>query len=91
VDISSSKIATAILHIALGQVTTVTIDMGFVVEGQAEEELPERLIGAIRICQMEMSSATVIEGPPQAPVPPRGIGNSKVEHHSSGEDTDDDD
>ncbi|KAK7842105.1 protein enhanced disease resistance 2 [Quercus suber] len=35
VDIGSSAIANAILHLALGYVTSVTIDMGFVVEGQA--------------------------------------------------------
>ncbi|GAB4836706.1 hypothetical protein Ancab_001620 [Ancistrocladus abbreviatus] len=61
VDIASSKIASALLHLALGCVTTVTIDMGFVVEAQAEEELPERLMGAVRICQMEMSSATCVD------------------------------
>ncbi|KAK7311921.1 hypothetical protein RJT34_10395 [Clitoria ternatea] len=61
VDIGSSAIANAILRLALGYVTSVTIDMGFVVEAQTEEELPERLIGAVRVCQMEMSSATVVD------------------------------
>ncbi|KAI3756588.1 hypothetical protein L1987_56410 [Smallanthus sonchifolius] len=61
VDISSSKIATAILHLALGCVTAVTIDMGFLVEAQEEEDLPERLFGAVRVCQMEMSSATFVD------------------------------
>ncbi|KAL2974405.1 hypothetical protein AAZX31_14G103200 [Glycine max] len=79
VDIGSSAIANAILHLALGCVTTVTIDMGFVVEAQAEDELPERLIGAIRVCQMEMASATVVE----ALHVPRGVGWAKVNHHKS--------
>ncbi|KAI5647119.1 hypothetical protein M9H77_33124 [Catharanthus roseus] len=61
VDIGSSAIASAILHLALGYVTAVTIDMGFLVESQSEEELPEKLFGAVRICQMEMSSATYVE------------------------------
>ncbi|KAK7351336.1 hypothetical protein VNO77_10709 [Canavalia gladiata] len=63
VDIGSSAIANAILRLALGYVTCVTIDMGFVVEAQTQEELPERLIGAVRVCQMEMSSATVVDVP----------------------------
>ncbi|KAF2287296.1 hypothetical protein GH714_039565 [Hevea brasiliensis] len=88
VDIGSSKIATTILHIALGYVTSVTIDMGFVVEAQAEDELPEKLIGAIRVCQMEMSSATVVEAPNTMVA--RGIGLAKVKHHESGEDEDED-
>ncbi|KAG8375373.1 hypothetical protein BUALT_Bualt10G0093300 [Buddleja alternifolia] len=61
VDIGSSAIATAILRLALGCVTAVTVDMGFLVESQTEEELPERLIGAVRIAQMEMSSATFVD------------------------------
>ncbi|QCE16322.1 hypothetical protein DEO72_LG11g3335 [Vigna unguiculata] len=79
VDIGSSAIANAILRLALGYVTSVTIDMGFVVEALAEEELPERLIGAIRVCQMEMSAATVVD----APNAPRG---NKVNHLSGNDD-----
>lgn len=61
VDIGSSAIASAILHLALGYVTAVTIDMGFAVEAQSEEELPERLFGAVRVCQMEMSAASFVD------------------------------
>lgn len=88
VDISSSAIASAILHLALGYVTSVTIDMGFVVEAQSEDELPERLLGAVRVCQMQMSSATLVDGPP-APAMPRGLGFAKVNHRESGDDDDD--
>ncbi|KDP33480.1 hypothetical protein JCGZ_07051 [Jatropha curcas] len=89
VDIASSKIATAILHLALGYVTNVTIDMGFVVEAQAEDELPEKLIGAIRVCQMEMSSATVVDAP--TPTVARGISLAKVNNHESGDEDADED
>lgn len=93
VDIGSSAIANAILHLALGYVTTVTIDMGFVVEAQEEEELPEKLIGAVRICQMEMSSAMFVEPSPSsesvAAVSKRGSGIAKVNHHKSEDDDDD--
>ncbi|CAI9779297.1 unnamed protein product [Fraxinus pennsylvanica] len=50
--------------LALGYVTVVTIDMGFLVEAQLEEELSEKLFGAIRICQMEMNSATFVDNSP---------------------------
>ncbi|XP_007011658.2 PREDICTED: protein ENHANCED DISEASE RESISTANCE 2-like [Theobroma cacao] len=90
VDIASSAIANAILHLALGYVTSVTIDMGFVVEGQTENELPEKLIGAVRVCQMEMSSATLIDPltPPIQTAAARGMGCSKVNHHKSGDEDD---
>lgn len=61
VDIGSSALASAILHLALGYVTSVTVDMGFLVESQAEEELPERLLGAVRVSQMQMSSAARVD------------------------------
>ncbi|WCJ30450.1 hypothetical protein M5689_012010 [Euphorbia peplus] len=84
VDIGSSKIATAILHLALGYVTCVSVDMGFAVEAQSEDELPEKLFGAIRVCQMEMQSATFIESPLHSNVPvARGSSLAKVKHHDS--------
>lgn len=89
VDIGSSAIASAILHLALGYVTSVTIDMGFLVEAQAEDELPERLVGAVRVCQMEMSSATVVDAShSHAPHVVRGF--AKVNHNESGDDEEDD-
>ncbi|KAG9130745.1 hypothetical protein Leryth_012683 [Lithospermum erythrorhizon] len=63
VDIGSSKVASAILHLALGYTSSVTIDMGFVVEAQSEEELPEKLFGAVRVCQMEMGAASFVQTP----------------------------
>ena len=62
-------------------------DMGFVVEAQAEEELSEKLLGAVRVYQMEMSSATFVEASPSsnpvAAVSKRGLGFAKVNHHRS--------
>ncbi|XP_044463502.1 protein ENHANCED DISEASE RESISTANCE 2-like [Mangifera indica] len=89
VDIASSTIASAILHLALGAVNSVTIDMGFLVEAQSEDELPEKLVGAVRVCQMEMSSAFVVDAP-HVVTNARGLGPAKVNHHESGEFDDDD-
>ncbi|KAE8718915.1 Eukaryotic aspartyl protease family protein [Hibiscus syriacus] len=89
-----STIANAILHLALGYVTSVTIDMGFLVEAQTEDELLEKLIGAVRVCQIDMSSATLVDAL-TPPVPTaavaRGMACSKVNHHNPGCNDDDDD
>eukprot|EP00249_Psilotum_nudum_P010771 c22754_g1_i1 orf=478-1410(+) len=61
VDIGSSTIASAILHLALGYVNSVAVDMAFLIEAQTEEELPERLLGAVRIAQIELESAVWVE------------------------------
>jgi hypothetical protein len=57
----------AVLHLALGAIMSVTIDMGFLVESQPEEELPERLFGAMRIAQMEMGTTGYVKLPPMWP------------------------
>ena len=59
------------------------------VEAQEEEELPEKLLGAVRVYHyhMEMSSATFVETSPSSdPVPAvskRGLGFAKGNHHKS--------
>jgi len=94
VDIGSSAIASAILHLALGAVTSVTIDMGFLVESQSEEELPERLFGAVRIAQMEMGAAKYVELHPDEAMPETAgragagfrVSSAKVVNHSRQQD-----
>ena len=61
VDIGSSTVAYAILRLALGYVTHVSVDMAFLIESQTEEELPEKLLGAVRIAQIEMEAASYLE------------------------------
>ncbi|KAL3680667.1 hypothetical protein R1sor_023623 [Riccia sorocarpa] len=61
VDIASSTVANAILHLALGYVTTVAVDLAFLIESQTDEELPETLLGAVRVAHMEISSASSFE------------------------------
>ena len=61
----------------------------FVVEAQTEEELPEKLLGAVKVYhyQMKMSSAMFIEGSPSSDpvvtISKRGLGFAKVNHHKS--------
>lgn len=61
VDIGSSALANAILHLALGYANSVTVDMAFVIEAQEEEELPERIMSAVRISQIDMALAALVE------------------------------
>lgn len=74
VDIGSSAVAHAILHLALGYVTSVSVDMAFLIECQSEEELPEKLLGAVRIAQIEMEAASFLDAHhPEAAHPPQPI------------------
>lgn len=61
VDIGSSMVASAIVHLAFGYVTTLTVDLAFLIESQTLEELPEKLLGAVRFSELQTESAMCIE------------------------------
>ncbi|XP_058103831.1 protein ENHANCED DISEASE RESISTANCE 2-like isoform X2 [Magnolia sinica] len=59
VDIGSSTVANGVLGLVCGVITTLVVDMAFLVQANTPEELPERLIGAVRGSHIELSSAIV--------------------------------
>ncbi|XP_047319903.1 protein ENHANCED DISEASE RESISTANCE 2-like [Impatiens glandulifera] len=59
VDIGSSTVANGVLGLVTGVITTLVVDMAFLVQANTNEELPERLIGAVRMSHIELSSAIV--------------------------------
>ncbi|XP_051129354.1 protein ENHANCED DISEASE RESISTANCE 2-like isoform X2 [Andrographis paniculata] len=59
VDIGSSTVANGVLGLVIGVITTLVVDMAFLVQANTPEELPERLIGAVRISHLQLSSAVV--------------------------------
>lgn len=61
IDIGSSMVANAIVHLAFGYITTLTVDLAFLIEGQSESELPEQILGAVRFSELKTESARPIE------------------------------
>ncbi|OIT37041.1 PREDICTED: protein ENHANCED DISEASE RESISTANCE 2-like isoform X1 [Nicotiana attenuata] len=59
VDVGSSTVANGVMGLVIGVITTLVVDMAFVVQGNTPDELPEALIGAARVCHIELSSAVV--------------------------------
>ncbi|PIA31189.1 hypothetical protein AQUCO_05200052v1 [Aquilegia coerulea] len=59
VDIGSSTVANGVLGLVCGVITTLVVDMAFLVQAISIDELPERLIGAVRVSHVELSSAVV--------------------------------
>ncbi|KAH9687073.1 protein ENHANCED DISEASE RESISTANCE 2-like [Citrus sinensis] len=59
VDIGSSTVANGVLGLVVGVITTLVVDMAFLVQANTTDELPERLIGAVRVSHMELKSAVV--------------------------------
>ncbi|CAA3013354.1 Hypothetical predicted protein [Olea europaea subsp. europaea] len=61
IDIGSSVVANAIVHLAFGYITMLTVDLAFLLEGQTESELPERILGAVRFSELNTASARQVE------------------------------
>lgn len=49
VDIGSNAVAQRIVKLALGYAKSLVVDMMFVLEGKHEDELPERIVGGLRM------------------------------------------
>ncbi|XP_047971879.1 protein ENHANCED DISEASE RESISTANCE 2-like isoform X2 [Salvia hispanica] len=59
IDIGSSTVANGVLGLVIGVITSLVVDMAFLVQANSTDELPERLIGAVRVSHIELSSAIV--------------------------------
>ncbi|KAI8473367.1 MAG: hypothetical protein J3K34DRAFT_411148, partial [Monoraphidium minutum] len=69
VDVTSSSAAAYITGMVRGATKSLVIDLGFVLEGQAEEELPEALLGAYRLHYMDTSQAQYLDTSQELPMP----------------------
>ncbi|MCO5607539.1 hypothetical protein L7F22_061736 [Adiantum nelumboides] len=63
VDAASSMLIRTAIRLTFGLTPLVVADLAFVLEGIHPEELPERILGAVRLVHAEPSSATHMEFP----------------------------
>ncbi|KAL6896952.1 hypothetical protein ACP4OV_007524 [Aristida adscensionis] len=59
VDIGSSTVANGVLGLVFGVVSTLVVDMAFLIQANTYEELPEQVIGAARLAHVEPATAVV--------------------------------
>lgn len=57
---NSTKAAQKIVSVCRRYMTSLTVDIGFVIEGTTPDELPEEMMGAIRIHQIDSIKAPTI-------------------------------
>ncbi|KAA0162417.1 hypothetical protein FNF31_03216 [Cafeteria roenbergensis] len=53
-NVMSSSVATMIVGVIEGAAKSVVIDLAFTIEGREEEELPEAILGAVRLSRMHL-------------------------------------
>lgn len=56
VDIGSDSVATRIVKLALGYAKSLTVDMMFVLEGTTNDTLPERILGGVRVKEVDFKN-----------------------------------
>lgn len=61
VDIGSSAVARSVIGLVLGYVTSLIVDLAILIEGKEETELPEYILGTVRLNRIELDSAISFE------------------------------
>ena len=56
-DCGSSAVATGVIRLSLGYAKSLVVDMGFLLEGDADEYLPERIFGSVRMKTIDFGPA----------------------------------
>ncbi|XP_057550689.1 protein ENHANCED DISEASE RESISTANCE 2 [Amaranthus tricolor] len=57
VDIGSSSVARSVIGLVLGYVTSLVVDLAVLIEANEETELPEHLLGVVRLSCLRLDSA----------------------------------
>jgi hypothetical protein len=56
-DVSKSALGNRVLGVVTTYIQSVSIDLGFMVEGVSSQELPERVLGALRFHSLDIPNA----------------------------------
>ncbi|KAK8813231.1 hypothetical protein WA158_002823 [Blastocystis sp. Blastoise] len=59
-DVSSDKVAKTICGLAINSAKALVVDIGLVIEGQKEEDLPEHILGAYRLIHPHLEQCAKI-------------------------------
>lgn len=56
-NMGSSSVVRGVMGMVIGYINMLVVDMAFLIKGDSEEELPERILGAVRCSHIELTSA----------------------------------
>ncbi|XP_058180851.1 protein ENHANCED DISEASE RESISTANCE 2-like [Rhododendron vialii] len=60
-DIGSSSVARGVISLVLGYVTSLVVDLAILIEAKEEAELPESILGTVRLNRVKLDSAVYLE------------------------------
>ncbi|KAL3535964.1 hypothetical protein ACH5RR_004425 [Cinchona calisaya] len=61
VDIGSSSVARSVIGLVLGYVTSIVVDLAILIEAKEDAELPEYILGTVRLNRIRPDSAVPLE------------------------------
>ncbi|XP_038700660.1 protein ENHANCED DISEASE RESISTANCE 2-like isoform X2 [Tripterygium wilfordii] len=61
VDIGSSSVARSVIGLVLGYVTSLVVDLAILIEAKEESELPEYILGTVRLNRLRPDTAVPLE------------------------------
>ncbi|KAJ7968654.1 protein ENHANCED DISEASE RESISTANCE 2 [Quillaja saponaria] len=61
VDIGSSSVARGVISLVLGYVTSIVVDLAILIEAKEEAELPEYILGTVRLNRVRLDTAVPLE------------------------------
>ncbi|CAN0296765.1 unnamed protein product, partial [Ascophyllum nodosum] len=61
IDVGSNARASIATHLAGGYAEKMVLDLAFALQGEAEDGLPERLIGGARIVKPDLGQAELLD------------------------------
>ncbi|KAL2961668.1 hypothetical protein AAZX31_17G101400 [Glycine max] len=61
VDIGSSSVARSVIGLVLGYVTSLVVDLAILIQANEEVELPEYILGTVRLNRLKLESAVPLE------------------------------
>ncbi|KAG1680323.1 hypothetical protein FOA52_015413 [Chlamydomonas sp. UWO 241] len=70
IDVSANQVAAYVTGLVRGATKSLVIDMGFVLEGTAPWELPECLLGALRLNYLDIAKAVPLDMSREVPLLP---------------------
>ena len=60
VDVGSSYTAATVVNMVSGVTKTLVVDLAIVLEGKTQQELPESLLGTVRLDRIDLSTAVYL-------------------------------
>lgn len=61
IDVSSSSVAKHVVGLVCGATKSITVDMAILLQGNEADELPESLLGTLRLVQIDLGTASHLD------------------------------